>query len=38
MIKIGWFRKKEDRNKRDQFIKDYIDEHFETHLKKEFDV
>lgn len=38
MIKIGWFRKIEDRDRRDYFIKSYIDNHFEEYLKKEFDI
>lgn len=36
LIKIGWFRKEEDKDKRDRFIKAYIDEHFEEQMKKEF--
>lgn len=36
--KVGWFRKEEDRDKRDLFIKDYVDENFEESLKKEFDI
>lgn len=36
--KVGWFRKKEDIDKRNRFIKKYIDEHFEDCLKKEFDI
>lgn len=38
MIKVGWFRKEEDRDKRDSFVKKYVDEHFEENLKKEFDI
>jgi len=38
MIRIGWFRKIENRDKRDSFIKRYIDEHFEEYLKKEFNI
>jgi|SRR5699024_5613147 len=37
-IKVGWFRKEEDIDKRNRFIKKYIDEHFEECLKKEFDI
>lgn len=37
-IRVGWFRKKENKDKRDLFIKDYIDEHFEMYLRKEFDI
>lgn len=36
--KVGWFRTEEDRDKRDDFIKDYVDEHFETYLIREFDI
>jgi DNA-binding transcriptional MerR regulator len=36
--KVGLFRKEEDKDKRDLFIKDYIDEHFEVCLKKEFEI
>lgn len=36
--KVGLFRKEEDKDKRDLFIKDYIDEHFEVYLKKEFEI
>jgi|SRR5690625_217993 len=38
LIKVGWFRKEEDRDQRDRFVKNYIDEYFEDYLKKEFDV
>lgn len=38
MVKVGWFRKEEDKDKRDRFIKDYIDENFEEYLRKEFDI
>lgn len=38
LIRVGWFRKEENKDKRDLFIKDYIDEHFELYLRKEFDV
>src|SRR5699024_3446036 len=38
MIKVGWFRKEEDRDKRDSFVKKYVDEHFEEYLKREFDI
>lgn len=36
LIKVGWFRKEEDKDKRDSFIRAYIDEHFEEQMKKEF--
>jgi len=36
-IKIGWFKKIEDIAKRDRFVKNYIDEHFEERLGQEFD-
>ena len=38
MTKVGWFRKIEDRDKRESFVKKYIDENFEECLKKEFDI
>ena len=38
LIKIGWFRKVEDVNKRDYFIKEYVNEHFERLIKKEFGI
>lgn len=38
LIRVGWFRRVENKDKRDLFIKDYIDEHFEMYLRKEFDV
>lgn len=38
LIRVGWFRREENKDKRDLFIKDYIDEHFEVYLRKEFDV
>ena len=34
--RIGLFRKDEDRDKRDQFVKDYIDQHFESRLREQF--
>jgi len=37
-IKVSWFRKEEDIDKRNHFIKNYIDKYFEEHLKKEFDI
>lgn len=36
--KSGWFRKEEDIDKRDRFVRDYIDKLFEERLKEEFDV
>lgn len=36
--KIGFFRKSEDIAKRDDFIKDYVEEHFEEYLKLELDI
>ena len=36
MRKVGWFRKEEDRDKREQFVRDYIDQHFEHALRKEY--
>src|SRR5699024_6675040 len=38
MKKVGWFRKEENRDKRDRFIKKYVDKHFEKQIKQEFDV
>jgi len=38
MIRVGWFRKEEDKDKRDLLIKTYINEHFEEYLKMEFDI
>ncbi|MYL57556.1 MerR family transcriptional regulator [Virgibacillus halodenitrificans] len=38
LVKVGWFRKEEDRDKRDLFVKTYIDEHFESAMKKEFGI
>lgn len=34
--KVGLFRKEEDKDKRDQFIKDYINERFEVRLLEEY--
>lgn len=36
--KIGWFRKEEDWDKREQFVRDYIDEHFEHALRLEYGI
>jgi|SRR5699024_1051830 len=38
MKKVGLFRHEEDRNKRDEFVKKYIDKRFESYLKEEFDI
>lgn len=38
MKRIGWFRWEEDRERREQFVRTYIEEHFEYHLKKELKV
>lgn len=38
MRKIGWFQKGEDLDKREQFIRDYIDEHFEYALRQEYGI
>lgn len=38
LIKVGWFKQGEDRDTKDKFIKDYINENFESALKKEFDI
>lgn len=37
-LKIGWFRKIEDRDKRDRYIKEYIHKRFEEYLKKELGI
>ncbi|WP_062350563.1 hypothetical protein [Bacillus kwashiorkori] len=34
--RVGLFRKEEDRDKRERFVKEYINQHFENHLKREF--
>lgn len=36
--KTGWFRKEEDKEKREIFVKNYVDEHFEAYLRLEFDI
>jgi len=36
--KVGWFRKEEDKEKRDEFIRSYVDKHFEAYLKREFGI
>jgi hypothetical protein len=36
--KVGWFRTEEDRDKRDKFVTDYIDKHFEERMRKEYDL
>lgn len=38
MKKVGWFRKEEDRDEREAFIRSYTNEHFEEYLKQEFDI
>lgn len=38
LIKAGWFKKVEDKDKREQFVSAYIDDHFEEALKKEFGI
>lgn len=35
---LSWFEKEEDHDAREAFIKEYVDEHFEVYLKKEFDI
>ncbi|HLV63025.1 hypothetical protein, partial [Galbibacter sp.] len=37
-IKVGWFRKAEDLNKRERFIKEYVNQHFEDAMRKEFGI
>ncbi|MFK3961913.1 MerR family transcriptional regulator [Pseudalkalibacillus hwajinpoensis] len=34
--KVGFFRKEEDRDKRDDFVRSYIQERFETKIREEF--
>lgn len=36
LIKVVWFRKREDTDKRDCFIREYINEHFENRMRKEY--
>ncbi|AIE61780.1 hypothetical protein [Bacillus methanolicus] len=36
--RVGLFSKIEDVNKRDRFIEEYIDQHFEEYMKKEFGI
>lgn len=38
LTKVGWFHKKEDINKRDIFINNYIDEKIESDLKRELNL
>lgn len=38
MKKVGWFKKEEDADKREQFIREYIHQHFEARLKQEYDL
>ena len=38
MIRVGWFRKEEDINKRDIFIEAYTLKHIEARVKKEYDL
>lgn len=38
MKKVGWFRKEEDKEKRDEFIRSYVDKNFEVYLKREFGI
>ncbi|MEK9200331.1 MULTISPECIES: MerR family transcriptional regulator [Bacillales] len=38
LIKVGWFRKIEDVNKRNSFIKEYVDRHYEKRMKKEYEL
>lgn len=36
MIKTGWFRKEEDRDKRDKFVRSYVNERYEKKLKEAY--
>lgn len=38
LIKVGWFRKIEDIDGRDRFVKEYVDEHFDNCMKKEYGI
>lgn len=38
LIKVGWFRKIEDIDGRNHFVKEYVDEHFENCMKKEYGI
>ena len=38
MWKVGWFKKEENTAARDRFIRDYVDEHYENRLKKNYDL
>ena len=38
MVRVGWFRKEEDINKRDIFIEDYMNEHYEARIKQEYEL
>src|SRR5699024_4472286 len=38
MIKVGWFRKEEDKDKIDLFIQEYVDNNYEKYLKEELDI
>lgn len=37
-IRVGIFRKDEDRDKRERFIKSYVNQHFEARIKKEYEL
>lgn len=38
MKKVGWFRKEEDFEAKERFIKEYINKHFEHRMKQEYGV
>lgn len=38
MKKIGWFKKDVDRDKRERFVRDYIDQNYAERLRKEYEV
>lgn len=38
MKRTGWFRWEEDRERRDRYVKKYVEENFERYLKKELKV
>jgi hypothetical protein len=37
-IRVGFFRKEEDRDKRERFVKSYVNQRFEARIKNEYDL
>lgn len=35
-IRVGFFRKEEDRDKRERFVREYVNTHFEARIKEEY--